>query len=46
MPGFKIKIDSDALLDIREVTEWYSKESPRLGSRFQKQVKQQINSLN
>jgi mRNA-degrading endonuclease RelE of RelBE toxin-antitoxin system len=45
MPKFKIKIDSDALLDIQEATDWYNKQLAGLGSRFQKQVKQQINSL-
>lgn len=45
MHRYKIKIDSDAILDILEATDWYNKQSPGLGSRFQKQVKQQINSL-
>lgn len=45
MPKFKVKIDSDALLDIQEATDWYNKQLAGLGSRFQKQVKQQINSL-
>lgn len=42
MPKFKVKIDSDALLDIQEATNWYNKQIAGLGSRFQKQVKQQI----
>ena len=42
---YKVKIDSDALLDIQEATDWYNKQSGGLGYRFQKQVRQQINSL-
>ncbi len=45
MNKFKVKIDADALLDIQQVTNWYNLQSAGLGSRFQKQVKQQINSL-
>lgn len=45
MPNFRIKIDPGALLDIQEATNWYNKQIAGLGSRFQKQVKQQINSL-
>ncbi len=45
MLKFKVQIDSDALHDIQEVTDWYNMQSAGLGSRFQKQVKQQINSL-
>ena len=45
MAKFRVKIDSDALLDIQEATDWYNKQLTGLGSRFQKQVKQQINSL-
>ncbi len=45
MLKFKVKIDSDALLDIQEATDWYNKQSAGLGSLFQKQVKQQFNSL-
>lgn len=45
MDKYKVKIDADALLDIQEATDWYNGELPGLGSRFQKQVKQQINSL-
>lgn len=45
MSKFRIKIDQDALLDVQEATDWYNKQVVGLGSRFQKQVKQQINSL-
>lgn len=45
MLKFRIKIDPDALLDIQEATNWYNNQIAGLGSRFQKQVKQQINSL-
>jgi mRNA-degrading endonuclease RelE of RelBE toxin-antitoxin system len=42
---FKIKIDVEALNDIQEATDWYNRQLQGLGGRFQKQVKQQINSL-
>lgn len=45
MHKFKVKIDTDALLDIQEATDWYNEQLSGLGSGFQKQVKQQINSL-
>ncbi len=45
MPKFKVKIDPDALVDIQESTDWYNKQLAGLGTKFQKQVKQQINSL-
>jgi len=45
MPRYKIFIDSDALQDIQDATDWYNEQLPGLGSRFQKQVKSQINSL-
>ena len=42
---YKILIDEEALSDIQEATEWYNEQLQDLGSRFQKQVKSQINSL-
>ncbi len=45
MLKYKVKIDKDALSDIQEATDCYNKQVTGLGSRFQKQVKQQINSL-
>lgn len=45
MVKYQVKIDLDALADIQEATNWYNQQLDGLGSRFQKQVKQQINSL-
>jgi len=45
MDKYKLKIDTDALSDIQEITNWYNEQLPGLGTRFQKQVKSQINSL-
>jgi plasmid stabilization system protein ParE len=45
MEKYKIKIDVDALADIQKATDWYNEKSTELGTRFQTQVKQQINSL-
>ncbi len=43
--NFKIKIDKEALQDIQEITDWYNNQVVGLGSRFQRQIKSQINSL-
>lgn len=45
MTKYKIKIEPEALKDIQEATDWYNKQLQGLGSRFQKQVIVQINSL-
>jgi len=45
MLHFKIRIDEEAFQDILEITDWYNNQLKGLGSRFQKQVKSQINSL-
>jgi mRNA-degrading endonuclease RelE of RelBE toxin-antitoxin system len=45
MKRYKIIIDSDALKDIQDATDWYNKQVKSLGSRFQKQVKLHINFL-
>ena len=42
---YKIIIHKDALQDIQAATDWYNEKFQGLGSRFQKQVKKQINSL-
>lgn len=42
---FDIRVDSNALQDIQDATDWYNEHSPGLGSLFLKQVKNQINSL-
>ena len=39
MAKYSISIDSDALRDIQEATEWYNFQLQGLGLRFQKQVK-------
>lgn len=45
MNRYKISIDTDALNDIQNATDWYNEQSSGLGTRFQKQVKSQINFL-
>lgn len=45
MIRYKVFIDPEALHDIQQATDWYNKQLAGLGSRFQKQVKAQINSL-
>lgn len=45
MQTYKIKIHKNALQDIQEATNWYNKQLPGLGKRFQNQVKKQINSF-
>lgn len=42
---YSIKIDEEALNDLREIVVWYNNVSNDLGLRFHKQVKSQINSL-
>jgi plasmid stabilization system protein ParE len=42
---YKIKIDEDALNDLREIVIWYNDQLENLGLRFHKQIKSQINSL-
>lgn len=42
---YKIKIDEDALNDLKEIVIWYNDQVQNLGVRFHKQVKTQINSL-
>lgn len=42
---YKIKIDEDALNDLREIVIWYNNQLQNLGLRFHKQAKSQINSL-
>jgi len=45
MKSYKVKINTNALLDIKEATDWYNKQLPKLGTRFQNSVKQHINTL-
>lgn len=45
MTKYNIKIEPEALKDIQEATDWYNKQLQGLGSRLQKQVIVQINSL-
>lgn len=45
MNTYKLKIDEEALQDIQKVTDWYNEQLQGLGTRFQKQVKTQINAL-
>ena len=43
---YKIKIESGALSDIREITAWYNNQQAGLGKRFRDTIIKQINSLN
>ena len=45
MKPYKVKINKNALLDIQESTIWYNEQFPKLGSRFQKVVKQHVENL-
>jgi len=45
MTSYKIFIDPDALTDIQEITNWYNQQKYGLGTKFQKSVIKQINSL-
>ena len=45
MASYRILIDPEAFQDIQDATDWYNEQLKGLGSRFQKQVKAQINSL-
>lgn len=45
IPEYKIEIAPQALSDIQQGTSWYNGQQPKLGSRYQNQVKVQINSL-
>jgi len=45
MKRFKVKIDPEALTDIREATDWYNQQQPELGERFQNTTVKQIDSL-
>ena len=45
MKFYRVKINTNALFDIQEATDWYNKQLPKLGTRFQNNVKQHINTL-
>ena len=45
MKSYRIKIDSKALSDIREITEWYEMQQNGLGNRFKSTVIHHIDHL-
>lgn len=45
MVNYQVAIDDSALDDIQRATDWDNSQSSGLGTRFQKQVRQQINNL-
>jgi ABC-type uncharacterized transport system ATPase subunit len=45
MERYKVKVESEALTDIQEITDWYNAVQVGLGRRFQKTAINQINSL-
>lgn len=45
MRKFKLAIDPEALADIQQATDWYNEQLSGLGTRFQRQVRNQINAL-
>jgi plasmid stabilization system protein ParE len=46
MKKYKVKIESEALDDIQEITDWYNDAQEGLGKRFQKTAIKHISSLN
>ena len=45
MDTYEVKIDIDAFLDIQEAADWYNYKVEKLGDRFKRKVKLQINGL-
>lgn len=45
MDKYKVRIDIEALTDIREAYSWYEEQSKDLGKRYKSQVISQINTL-
>jgi len=45
MKKYIVKIETEALTDIQNITDWYNEAQTGLGKRFQKTVVTQINSL-
>src|SRR5579871_4631525 len=45
MKPYKVLISTAALSDIKDATDWYNGHLTDLGNRFQRVVKQHINSL-
>jgi len=45
MKLYQVLIDSDALIDIQQATDWYNQQLAGLGGRFQSQVVAQISLL-
>jgi hypothetical protein len=42
---FKIKIDPNAVIDIKDAANWYEEQLKGLGERFKNVIKKSINSL-
>jgi plasmid stabilization system protein ParE len=45
MKKYKVKIEPEALTDIREITDWYNEAQTKHGKRFQETTIKQIDSL-
>ena len=45
MKKYKLKIESEALSDIQEITDWYNKQQEGTGKKFQETVVNQLDSL-
>jgi hypothetical protein len=45
MKRYELNIDIEAIEDIQQATDWYNEQLQGLGTRFQAQVRVQINSL-
>jgi hypothetical protein len=45
MQSFKIIVDTDVSVDIKEIVGWYNQHGEHLGPRFKKTVKDQIKTL-
>lgn len=45
MNKFQIRIDPEALSDIREITGWYNRQKAGLGNSFRNTVIKQIDDL-
>ncbi len=45
MKKYSMKIEPEALADIREITDWYNEQQAGLGKQFQNTAIKQINSL-
>lgn len=45
MKKYKVKIEPEALTDIKEITDWYNEAQKKPGKRFQETTIKQIDSL-